>query len=57
MKIYPKRLACTEETHKLIVDGCVKAFIYDNPDYPIDKITQEFILNRIAKFYINGGKI
>ncbi len=49
---YTETLKCSKETKKIIMDDCVKAFLKDNPDFQGMKISQNFILKRIAKVYL-----
>jgi len=51
-KGYTENLKCSKETKKLIMEDCVKMFLEDNPDFQGMKISQNFILKRIAKVYL-----
>jgi hypothetical protein len=48
-----ERLSCTKETKSLIMDECVKEFLKNNPKFECINITHNFILNRIAKYYLD----
>ena len=45
-------LACSRETKDIIMKDCIEEFIKNNPKFEGMTITQEFILRRIAKFYL-----
>lgn len=49
---YSDNLKCSSSTKKMIMEDCIKLFLEDNPEYEGMKITQNFILKRIAKYYL-----
>lgn len=48
----------TGENHKLLTERCIKIFLKNYPDIPIDvrKITIDFILERICLYYLDEDK-
>lgn len=50
---YSRKLSVSSSTYDLVTKDCLKAFIKDNPDFDGMKITQNFIVRRIAKKYLN----
>lgn len=50
---YKERLCCSKETRKLIMEDCKKEFIENNPEFKDVQITQDMILNRIARYYLD----
>lgn len=51
-KKYSKKLSVSKSTFNLVVDDCIPAFLKDNPDFQGMKITQNFIVRRMAKMYL-----
>jgi hypothetical protein len=47
------RLACSEDTHRLIMEECVQEFLKHNPDFEGIHITHDMILRRVALFYLD----
>lgn len=45
-----------ESTYELINRDCLKEFYRYNPNFIGKKITQEFIINRLAKHYLGRIK-
>jgi len=50
-KLY-KQLNIRKETFNLVMDDCVEEFLRYNPKFEGMNITQEFIVQRIAKSYL-----
>jgi len=50
---YSKRLACSNETFDLYMEECKTKFLKHNPQFKGIKITQEFILRRVALSYLD----
>jgi hypothetical protein len=46
-------LCCTEQTRKLILEECYKEFIKENPDFEGVQVTQDFLLKRVAEYYLS----
>lgn len=51
------RLAVRKDTFDLVTQTCKEVFLKDNPDLEGFNITNDFIVKRIANYYINQGKI
>lgn len=51
-KHYTERLACSKSTKNLIIDDCSKLFLEAHPELRGMTITQNFILRKIAEFYL-----
>lgn len=47
-----RHLAVTEETFNMIMKDCIKEFLKENPKFIGMRITQNFIIRRIADFYL-----
>ena len=52
MVIYQK-LAVFPETYDLVINECKTEFLRNNPQFEGINITQEFIVRRIAKYYLD----
>jgi hypothetical protein len=50
---YNRHLAVSDETYNKIVVDCKKEFLKHNPDFKGMKLTHEFILNRLARKYLD----
>ena len=48
-----KHLAVSKETYNMIVIDCVEEFLRANPDFRDMKISQNYIVARIAKKYLD----
>jgi len=51
---YSYRLCCSKEVHDLIVINCINEFIEHHPEFHDMKISHNFILRKIAEYYIKG---
>ena len=49
---YIRKLSVSQSTFDLVTKDCIKAFLEDNPDFESVKITQNFIIRRMAKGYL-----
>jgi hypothetical protein len=49
---YVKKLSVSQSTFDLVTKDCIKAFLEDNPDFEGMKITQNYIIRRMAKRYL-----
>ena len=49
---YSERMSCSKETKDLIMNECVKEFIFHHPEFEGSNITQGFMLRKLAEFYI-----
>lgn len=48
----PRRLSCNDETYALVVKDCVDLYRQEHPELSDIQITHNFILRRIAEFYL-----
>jgi len=51
---YTESLRCSKTTKKLIMLDCIEEFLLYNPDFKGMKISQGFILKKIAEHYIES---
>jgi hypothetical protein len=51
-KGYTHKLCCSEETFRKIMNECVKDFLEHHPEMKGMNITQNFILLKIAEYYL-----
>ena len=54
---YCNHLCCSDETKKLIMEECVREFYRTNPDSEGLPVTQDFMLRRIARFYLETKEV
>ena len=47
-----KQLNVQQETYNKVVNECIKEFLRDNPKFKNIKITHDFIIDRIARYYL-----
>jgi len=52
-----KHLCVSKEVHNKVLNECVKVFIKDNPEFKGANITHNHIINRMADYYLTGGKL
>lgn len=48
------RLSVTESTQSLVRKQCVKLFLKSNPQFAKYTITDDFIVDRIANYYLDN---
>lgn len=48
-----RRIAITSETYDLVFEKCVEEFLRHHPDFKTVKLTKDFIISVIAKYYLN----
>jgi len=48
-----KKLCVSEETYDLIMTDCVNEFLENNPKVRDIKVSQDYIVKRIGKHYLN----
>lgn len=51
-KGYTHQLYCSESVYNAIVVDCIKEFLEHNPTFKGMRISQDFILRRIARHYL-----
>lgn len=51
-KGYSKHLCCSKKVFKMVTEDCVNEFLEYNKDFKGMKITQNFILLKIAEHYL-----
>ena len=51
-KQYSERLSCSKTTKKLILNDCIKEYLVYHPELKGLRITQSFILSKIARHYV-----
>jgi len=51
-RLYTEKLCCSKITRDLILNDCIQEFLKSNKDFEGINITQDFILRRIARFYL-----
>lgn len=49
-----KVLAVKLETHDLVMKNCLKEFLKENPKFVGMKISQNYLIKRIAEFYLKS---
>lgn len=53
MRTHERRLVCSKRVYDLVTVECIAEFKAAHPQLVEMKITQDEILNQIAKFYLN----
>jgi len=48
------RLVVSKDTHDLVTKNCVQVFKEENPKFKSMNITHEFIIRRIAEYYLEN---
>ena len=51
---YYKVLAVKKETFELVMTRCVEDFLNNHPEFKGYQITQDFIIQKIADFYLQN---
>ena len=51
-KGYKDRLSCSYSVKKLIMEDCVQEFLEHHPEFEGMNITHNFMLLRLAKYYL-----
>ena len=47
------RISCFPETKKKIMEDCKQQFLKSHPEFEGMKITENFILTKLYKYYLN----
>lgn len=48
------RLVVSKNTHDLITKNCVQVFLDHHPKFRGMRLTHEFIIKRVAEYYLEG---
>jgi len=48
------RLSIKEDTKLKLVNECVEDFLKHNPEFESMKITHDFILNKVIRYYLDN---
>lgn len=49
---YSRRLCCSKETYDMIVNGCRKRIYKETPELDGMKLSQNYILKRVARWFL-----